>query len=400
MKLCLTVLVASLSFLIFSSPTYAQEYTSSSFIVRDAVIGSGSGSQTSSGFELFQKLGQSAIGSSTSTSYQDLSGLLYFPIATAPSLTATAGSGEVSLSWTASTGTLANITSYQVGTSTSSGTGFTFESVGNVTSYTKTGLANGTTYYFRVRAIAGALFLVESSEKSATPAAGTGSIRITGYASSNTTVTLLRNGVVMGTSIANSESFFDKTFTGITPGTYSFGVYASDNAGRTTLTVSVDSTIIGGSTINLSGLLLPPTINIVKNSLKRPDKQIAEGYAKNNSTITANFNSETITKEVATDNNGKWQANVTDVFSLGSHSSNARVRDSGGGQSILSSTQPFTVVLSADLNVDNLVNLTDFSILMFNYARSNPPNKAADINDSGPVDLVDFSVMMFYWTGG
>jgi hypothetical protein len=47
------------------------------------------------------------------------------------------------------------------------------------------------------------------------------------------------------------------------------------------------------------------------------------------------------------------------------------------------------------------VSLTDFSMLMFNYGLSNPPNAAADINDNGgQVDLVDFSVMMFYWTGG
>ena len=57
------------------------------------------------------------------------------------------------------------------------------------------------------------------------------------------------------------------------------------------------------------------------------------------------------------------------------------------------------MLLSADLNVDNSVNLTDFSILMFSYGRNPPANKAADINDSGGApNLVDFSVMMFYWS--
>lgn len=383
-----------------SGSIQAQEYTSSSFMVRDAVIGGSGGRSTGNVYELFQEQNQSGIGESTNSTLRNLAGFLYFPFATNPVLTASASNGQVDLSWTASTGTLANITDYQVGIATASGGPYTYTSVGNVTSSSRTGLTNGTTYYFRVHAMAGTLYLAESNTASATPSASTGSVRLTGYASPNNTVTYLRNGVVMGTSTANGSSFFDRTFSGIAAGTYSFGVYGSDAVGRTTLTVTVDSTVISGSTITVGELLLPPTISVTKNTLKRPDKQLTEGYARNNATVQANFNSETITKEIATDNNGKWTATVTEVFSLGSHSSNALVKDTGGNQSVLSSTQPFTVVLSADLNVDNLVNLTDFSILMFNYGRSNPPNKAADINDNTIIDLQDFSIMMFHWTGG
>jgi len=152
--------------------------------------------------------------------------------------------------------------------------------------------------------------------------------------------------------------------------------------------------------MTLDGFLLPPTISVDKPILKRPDAQVAEGMARQNTTVMSFFNSDPISKQVTADTNGQWQSKVTQIFHLGSHSTNALVQDGNGNQSILSQTLPFTVVLSADLNVDKKVNLTDFSILMFNYGRTNEPNKAADINDNGPVDLVDFSVMMFYWTGG
>lgn len=70
---------------------------------------------------------------------------------------------------------------------------------------------------------------------------------------------------------------------------------------------------------------------------------------------------------------------------------------SGNAQNAVSACN---TLLSADLNVDDKVNLTDFSVLMFNYARGDFPNKAADINDDRkPPDLVDFSIMMFHWTG-
>lgn len=229
----------------------------------------------------------------------------------------------------------------------------------------------------------------------------TGNLRLTGYAFPGALVTFLRQGVVAGTSTANSSSFFDKTITGLDLGVQTFSIYGSDSEGRSTLTLSFDANIISGSTITLSGFLLPPIIAVSKTTLKRPDVQTASGMARQSATVTAFFNSDPIAKQVTTSGSGSWEARVPESFHLGSHSTNALVQDADGNQSVLSQTRSFTVVLSADLNVDNLVNLTDFSILMFDYGQKNPVNKATDINDNGGApDLVDFSVMLFYWTGG
>ncbi len=229
----------------------------------------------------------------------------------------------------------------------------------------------------------------------------TGNLRLTGYAFPGASVTFLRQGVVAGTSTANSSSFFDKTITGLDPGVQTFSIYGSDADGRSTLTLSFDANIISGSTITLSGFLLPPTISVGKTTLKRPEFQTASGMARQSATVTAFFNSDPIAKQVTVGSSGVWEAKISDTLHLGSHSTNALVQDSDGNQSVLSQTRSFTVVLSADLNVDNLVNLTDFSILMFDYGQKNPVNKAADINDNGGApDLVDFSVLLFHWTGG
>jgi len=91
-------------------------------------------------------------------------------------LTATAGNGQVSLSWAASSGA----TSYTVKRATTSGGAYTNVAT-NVasTSYTDTGVTNGTTYYYVVSASNSAGSSADSAQASATPtggSTGTGSL--------------------------------------------------------------------------------------------------------------------------------------------------------------------------------------------------------------------------------
>jgi Fibronectin type III domain len=90
------------------------------------------------------------------------------------SLAATAGSGSVSLTWTppASNGGAA-ITGYNVYRGTSAGGESAAPIATNVagTSFTDTGLTNGTTYYYKVAAVNSAGVSPQSNEASATPVA-------------------------------------------------------------------------------------------------------------------------------------------------------------------------------------------------------------------------------------
>ena len=84
-------------------------------------------------------------------------------------LSATAGNAQISLTWNASTGA----TAYDVKRSTVSGSGYAAVSSPTTTSYTNTGLTNGTTYYYVVDAKNANGTSGNSAQASATPTAGT-----------------------------------------------------------------------------------------------------------------------------------------------------------------------------------------------------------------------------------
>src|SRR3989475_5969695 len=80
------------------------------------------------------------------------------PAPTAPSapqtLQASAGNAQISLSWSApSSNGGSAITNYNIYRSTSSGSEAVLTTIGNVTSYNNTGLANGTTYYYKIATV-------------------------------------------------------------------------------------------------------------------------------------------------------------------------------------------------------------------------------------------------------
>lgn len=85
-------------------------------------------------------------------------------------LTATAGNAQVALGWSGSTGA----TSYNVKRSTTSGGPYSTVGTSSGTTFTNTGLTNGTTYYYVVTAVNSAGESGNSNQASATPSGGGG----------------------------------------------------------------------------------------------------------------------------------------------------------------------------------------------------------------------------------
>jgi endoglucanase len=174
-------------------------------------------------------------------------------------LAATAGNAQVALTWTASSGAA----SYNVYRGTTAGGEATTPIATGITStsYTSTGLTNGTTYYYKVAAVNSAGTSPLSSEVSATPKstvvvpsaptglaaiAGDAQVALSWTASSDAAFYNVYLGTTAGgeatTPIATGITSTSYTSTGLTNGTtYYYKVAAVNSAGTSPLSSEVSA---------------------------------------------------------------------------------------------------------------------------------------------------------------
>lgn len=415
---------------------YAQEFSSDTYTVSNPVLFSG-GYSTSTNFGLNAVISQMAIGTSTTNSlYELFGGFLYFPFVSTPAVTATAGDAQVALTWTAadaSTGWV--VGGYTVGQSTTAGGPYTYSSVGSVLASTRTGLSNGTTYYF-VIVVEDALdnLIATSTEVSAAPAASAspapsggrssggggggspavagGAVNFSGRAYPNRPITILKDAQVAVTTITDASSNFQVLLANLTAGNYFFSVYSEDNQGRRSSLLTFPVSVTTGVTTNITGIFIAPTIGVDKSQVRKGDDVAIFGQVAHQSEVTIQINSDQqFFAKTPSDVNGVYLYNFdTTTLEYGDHSTKSKAAH-GNEISPYSLAVPFVVgntnifakaaevkVVKGDTNGDKRVNLVDFSIVAYWYKRSAPPANV-DINGDGKVDLIDFSIMAYNWTG-
>lgn len=409
------------------------DFTSTNFQLETPTITSG-GESSSNHFQYFSATAQTTQGQSTSASFTQNAGFVYFPTATSPVVFATPGDAQVVLNWTAATGILANITSYDVGVSTSSGGTYTYTSVGNVTTSTKTGLTNSVPYFFKVRSFASGLLLSESAEVTATPVAlvippggggggggggtttdtaGNAGVNFSGRAYPLSKVTILKDGQLVVSTIAGPDSNFSANLSGLSAGNYTFSVYGEDKNSLRSSPFTFQVSLTDGVTTKIGGIFIAPTISVDKSEVKQGDTITIFGQSSPSSQVVISVNSaQEHFETVPTDASGVYLQNFdTSVLEIGSHTTKSKSLKNGeissfsdavafkvGTENIFADNTVKTTALKGDLNGDNKCNLIDFSIAAFWYKKAHPPANV-DLNKDGQVDLVDFSIMAFYWTG-
>jgi hypothetical protein len=444
----LKAIVTLLLFFVFISiatKSFAENLTSTNFQVENPTFMLEGGQASSTNFQYFSNTGEFSIGEALSTNFTNRLGFLYFPVATSPIVSATPGSGQVSLSWTAATGTLANVSSYEVGVSTSASGTYTYTSVGNVLTSVKTGLTNSTTYYFKIRSYAAGILLSESSAVSATPVgasggggsggssgggggggsggsnptpgSGIGGVVFSGKAYPSRTVVLLKDAQVVTSTIAGADANFSISVSDISGGNYIFSIYSEDSQGNRSSLLTFPVSVTNGVVSNVSGIFIAPTIAVDKSEVKKGENIAIFGQSVPNAEVTISVHSsEEIFKKVSSDANGTYLMNFdTSVLELGDHVTKSKAAKSTeitafgktvgfivGNKTVLASKDN-KCPAKADLNGDCKVNLVDYSIAAYWYKRSLNDTTAtlekSKLNGDGKIDLVDFSIIAYYWTG-
>ncbi len=431
-------LYTAFSFIIlvsFSFKAEALELTSSSFRISDPVF-QATDFSTSTSFQLWGTLSEIAEGFSSSTSFALGSGFLRFPSVSTPVVSATPGTGQVLLSWSASQGFLGwTPTSYTVGQSTVSGGPYSFISVGNVLATTVSSLAAGTPYYFVV--LVNDAFgntIGTSTQVSATPTAtvpppsgggggggggsssSASSATFSGRAYPKSSVTLLKDAQVVATTVAGADASFSISASGLTGGSYIFSLYGEDSTGLRSSLISFPVSLSAGATTNVAGIFITPTIAVDKSEVKKGDNIIIFGQSTPSSEITISVNSEEehFIKKIS-DKTGVYLLNFdTSVLEMGQHQTRAKTALAGevssfskviaftvGTKNVLAATT--TKVLKGDLNKDGKVNLVDFSIAAFWYKKQLSVSfqliETERLNGDKQINLTDFSIIAFNWTG-
>lgn len=424
----LIVLVFVTTILSEANLVIAQSSTSTNYQINNPVVSSGSENSSSTNFKVGQSISQSITGRASSTNFQLWSGFQYFFKANSNTLSSTAGDSSVNLSWTVPQTFLGvSVGTYEVGVGTISGT-YTYENVGNITSFNKSGLSNGTQYFFKIKSkTLGGTILTYSNESSATPSStnsnqnnngggggsyGTEKINFSGTAYPNAEIFLLKDASLVSNTTADTAGNFSISLTGLSSGNFDFAIYAKDPQGRRSNLSFISASLTNNQTKNISDILIPPTIALNNLEVKQGEVENIFGFAQKNSKVTIVLSySPTKTFEVKSGPEGFYSFNLpTSKLNLGSYNvfsktffnnlftPNSTTLQFKVGTKTIQNPNLNGCPTKGDLNSDCRVDLVDFSILAFWYLKPNFPSEI-DFNNDGMVDLIDFSILAYNWTG-
>jgi len=225
---------------------------------------------------------------------------------------------------------------------------------------------------------------------------------LSGIAYPHSVVTILKDGAVLKTIQLGDSAEFSATINGLSPGSTTISVWAADRKGVKSVTLGWTIALISGATTTISGIYLPPTISLNRTLLHVGDTLIIFGETNPLSEVFVFVNSTEVVEQTIASESGLWNLNFdTEKIEVGAHVARAKSIFSGG-QSVFSDARGFELAPKgaplgciADLNNDGIVDIIDFSILLFNWGI--PTNPLADFNGDNVTDIVDFSIMLFFW---
>lgn len=237
---------------------------------------------------------------------------------------------------------------------------------------------------------------------------GNATVLFSGRAYPGSTVTLLQDARIIGTTIASSDATFSMRAEKISAGSRLFSLYAEDSKGNRSSLITFPLSVSANLTTTVSGVFIPPTIGLSATSVKQGDPITILGQTAPGSAVTISVGSAQMHYFNTLANTGGTYAYTFTTQDLEEGQHTAQSRSSlAGAVTGLSKAASFSVGnvasllnthIPGDVNGDNRVNIVDFSIVAYWFGKTNPPANV-DLNADGKVNLVDFSIMAYNWTG-
>ncbi len=249
------------------------------------------------------------------------------------------------------------------------------------------------------------------------------SVSFSGKAYPSRVVKLLRDGELVASTISGKNANFQISLQGLTPGNHLFSIYSEDSSNRRSAVLPFNLFVAQGAIIQLSGIFIPPTVEINKTDFALGEVVSIFGQTTPESQVSIVVHSEKeLFLKTEANSNGIYSYSLdTALLEVGGHelktraSSNDEVsdysralnfnisKDTKNATSSEAIKPPTSIEMKkkSDINSDAKVNLIDFSIAAFWYKKTatNEDAKKVDLNNDGVVNLIDFSILAFYWTG-
>ncbi len=236
-----------------------------------------------------------------------------------------------------------------------------------------------------------------------------------GLAYPASTISLLKNGVIVTESKARQDGTFEIHLQNLSPGTYTFGIRAEDTEHLQSKLLTLTVYIGQGVTTLVEGIFIPPTITSNKVEVKYGETVDFFGRSAPNTDVRVSINSQNgLIKNTKSDSQGLWLYQLqTKEIGYGEYEAKALAVDA---DSTSPYGDPVTFIVGSitrprtnksglagfrkrcDLNDDNRVNILDFSIMAFWYKRLGFPPKV-DLSTDGRINLTDLSILAYCWTG-
>ncbi len=233
-------------------------------------------------------------------------------------------------------------------------------------------------------------------------------VRFSGYAYPNARVTVLEEGSIKSTILADNDGVFSVTFEEKFDKNILYSLYAKDVNGQRSILLNYPIIVYEGYLTHLSGIRFAPTIVTDKGEVKVGDYLTVSGYALPGKDLEMIVNGVVNkTYFLSSKNSGEYKITFPLLgLPKGEYTVHVKYQDDTRISKLVrfvvgENNVPTTEVeanIPGDCNADSIINLVDFSVLAFWYKKPNPP-VCVDVNKDKIVDLIDFSILAYYWTG-
>ena len=289
---------------------------------------------------------------------------------------------------------------------------------GSSESMTVSGLSTDTLYYFAIKTSDEIPNVSTLSNVPSLSTSGGGSVTIPGGAGAVAPSTIVFSGrAYPGSSIevltrsaldelinvpleinsVNDDGTFVAQTLGLLGGAYFVGLQITDKNENKTDLISFNVNLLEGNLI-VGDIVIPPTMHIETQEVKIGEDVHISGYGIPETTLELSIDNE-ITEMYELESDGSYNVvyNIADL-SAGTHYVRARILDSINDiHSAFSSPRAFKIsTLSfpkADLNKDDKVNITDWSIFLSKWG-SDEDRSSIDFNEDGKINIIDLSIFL------